>query len=134
VNHPEFHQFLLAERAHELEVDARRTRARSARRDTRSLVDGVVGLRLCTVHDDPALERLAQLEGRPLSAGRFVVAEVNGVVVAAQPLAGGPPLADPFRPTAQLLPLLRLRARQLEQAASGSYRRIGRLSLYRGRA
>jgi len=35
-------------------------------------------------------------------------------VVAALPLGGGEPLSDPFRPTAHLLPLLRLRASQLE--------------------
>ena len=37
--------------------------------------DEPVVLRLCTVHDDPALERLAVLEGRLLPSGRFVVAE-----------------------------------------------------------
>jgi hypothetical protein len=69
------------------------------------------------VHDDDALERLASLEGRPLQDGSFVVAEVGGRLVAAAPLDGGFPLADPFAPTAHLLPLLRLRARQIDAGA-----------------
>jgi len=73
-----------------------------------------VALRLCSVHDDDALERLAQREGRPGPQGRFVLAEVDGQLVAALPLRGGEPLTDPFRPTAHLLPLLRLRAAQLD--------------------
>jgi hypothetical protein len=36
-------------------------------------------------------------------------------VVTALRLRGGEPLTDPFRPTAHLLPLLRLRAAQLER-------------------
>jgi len=73
-----------------------------------------VALRLCSVHDDDALERLALLEGRAVPRGRFVLAEVEGEVVAALPLSGGDALTDPFRPTAHLLPLLRLRAGQIE--------------------
>jgi hypothetical protein len=72
-----------------------------------------VALRLCSVHDDDALERLAVLEGQPSPRGRFVLAEVDGEVVAALPLRGGRPLSDPFRATAHLVPLLRLRAAQL---------------------
>jgi hypothetical protein len=48
------------------------------------------------------------------------VAEVSGSIVAALPLAGGKPLADPFRPTAHLLPLLRLRADQLTRTPGRS--------------
>jgi hypothetical protein len=70
-------------------------------------------LRLCSVHDDDALARLAQLEGRPEPQGRHVVAEVRGFVVAALPLGPGSVIADPFRPTAHLIPLLELRAKQL---------------------
>jgi len=75
-----------------------------------------VALRLCRVHDDEALARLAQLEGRALPAGSFVVAEVGGSIVAALPLSGGAPLADPFRSTAQIMPLLKLRAAQIIDA------------------
>jgi hypothetical protein len=76
-----------------------------------------VELRLCRVDDDPALERLAMLEGRPAPAGRYVIAEVDGTVVAAMSLVSGAILADPFEPTAHLLPLLELRASQLAPEA-----------------
>jgi hypothetical protein len=72
-----------------------------------------VALRLYEVADDPMLEQLAALEGREVQHGRHLVAEVDGEVVAALPLAGGEPLADPFRPTAHLVPLMRRRAAQL---------------------
>jgi hypothetical protein len=64
--------------------------------------------------DEPALERLAALEGRKLAAGPFVLAEVGGEVVAAARLDGdGAPFADPFRPTADLCEVLRLCVRRL---------------------
>jgi hypothetical protein len=70
-------------------------------------------LRLYGVQDDEALARLAALEGRPTPNGQHVVAVVGGVLVAALPLGPGPTLADPFRPTAHVIPLLELRAKQL---------------------
>ncbi len=105
--HHEVRQFLAQDHAARLAVATWKQRSR------RGVEAPTVALRLNSVHDDAALQRLADLEGRPLPHDRFVVAEVDGAVVAAQPLAGGVPLADPFRPTAQLLPLLRLRAEQV---------------------
>ena len=66
-------------------------------------------IRFAEESDAVALDRLAQLEGRRLAAGRMLVAEVDGNVLAALPLAGGPALADPFRPTAALVEMLRMR-------------------------
>ncbi len=113
MNHPEIMQLLTTERVLMLQRDARRP-IRTARRatvaDTRD-----VELRLCRVGDDPELERLAELEGRPLPSGRLVVAVIRGRIVAALPLAGGPPLADPFMRTGHILPLLELRAAQLRE-------------------
>ena len=113
MNHPAFHEVFLADQARRLESNVRRAHldtppARPPREDIR------VALRLCTVHDTPALEALAALEGRPLPQGCFVVAEIDGALVAAQPLDGGQPFADPFRSTTHVLHLLRLRAQQLE--------------------
>jgi hypothetical protein len=70
-------------------------------------------LRLCSVSDDQAVADLAMLSGRPVPAGRLVVAVVDGRLVAALPLGGGQPLADPFERTEQLVRLLELRAAQL---------------------
>ena len=72
-----------------------------------------IELRLCRADDDPALERLAALNERPLAFGRFVVALSNGQLAAALPLAGGRVLTDPFVRTAHLLPLLEVRAEQI---------------------
>jgi hypothetical protein len=112
--HPDFRLELIHERAQRLEQALDRSRIRDDRPKRTSDTDGAVVLRLCSVRDDDALERLAMLEGRRVPRGRFVLAEVDGEVVAALPLRGGDPLTDPFRPTAHLLPLLRLRATQLE--------------------
>ena len=79
-------------------------------------------LRLTTIGDVEALQRLAALECLPAPDGRCVVAEVDGTLVAALPLCGGKVLADPFRHTAHLVPLLELRATQL-QAVAGRPRR-----------
>ena len=112
--HPDFRIELIHERQQRLEQAVTRTRLFAGDAPRPEVAVEAVGLRLCSVHDDEALERLATLEGRPGPRGRFVLAVVGGEVVAALPLGGGLPLTDPFRPTAQLLPLLRLRAAQLE--------------------
>jgi hypothetical protein len=95
---------------------APKTRTALLRREHQPAVDPPaesVTLRVARVHDDDALDRLAQLEGRPRPDGSQVVAEVGGTIVAALSLEAGPPLADPFRQTAHLIPLLELRVRQL---------------------
>ena len=110
--HPDFTRMLAADHIEQLRRDARVVRGRVSRpaADT-----GDVELRLCRVADDHDLDRLAELEGRPVPYGRMVVASVGGRVVAALPLAGGEALRDPFARTAHLLPLLELRAAQLRE-------------------
>jgi hypothetical protein len=75
-------------------------------------------IRMARAGDDAVLARLAQLDGHrppdpPLEHTRLLVAEVEGEVLAALPLDGNHPLADPFRPTASLVEMLELRATQL---------------------
>lgn len=113
--HPEFMRFRAAEHIETLRRDARRVRGMTRRPiiDTRD-----VELRLCRVADDPQLDLLAELEGRPTPHGRFVVAVVRGRIVAALPLMGGAPLRDPFARTEHLLRLLEVRAKQLREPAS----------------
>jgi hypothetical protein len=74
--------------------------------------DGVV-IRRSGPGDGHALSRLARLESRRPLAGPHVVAELGDQVVAAVSLHGGEAIADPFMPTADLVALLELRARQL---------------------
>jgi hypothetical protein len=108
--HPEIARIMATDRIDQLRRDGARRAATAA---APPLDATAVELRLCRVGDDPALDELAALEGRPLPAGRFVVVEVNGRVAAALPLCGGGPFADPFVRTAHLLPLLELRAAQI---------------------
>jgi hypothetical protein len=121
MNHPAFHEFFLAQETNHIEQVARRPRP--TRREPAALAAPEVILRLCTVHDDEALDRLAELEGKPLPRGRFVVALVDGALIAAQPLDGSEPFTDPFRATEQILPLMDLRVRQLTDG-NGRRRRL----------
>ena len=117
--HPEFVQFMAEERTREFEREAAQAvLAADARVVREAPVDQhAIAIRLGRVGDHDALERLAQLEGRRLPRGSFVLAEVDGEVAAAWPLDDdGPALADPFRRTDQLVSLLALRAAQLHRA------------------
>lgn len=123
---PQLRIDLMQSQQHDLERNARHAQLVADTATETPIVGEDVALRLCTVADDPALERLAELEGRLVPSGRHLVALVDGQLVASLPLVGGAPLADPFRPTAHLMPLLRLRAAQLEP-------RGGRLGALAGR-
>ena len=88
--HPDFLQMRIDERQRELEEQVRSAFvAPPGGRAAAGAEPEAVVLRLCSVHDDEALERIAALEGLPVAAGRHVVAEVDGAIVASLPLAGG---------------------------------------------
>lgn len=73
-----------------------------------SHLDPAVVIRAARGSDGTALENLARLDSqRPLD-GDVMVAEQDGRIVAA--VAGARTIADPFRPTADVVALLRLRA------------------------
>ena len=103
--HPEFLQVAITDHKSELERRASFAQFQRVRAEPTESTAAVV-LRLCSVHDDEALDRLAALEGQPAPTGRHLLAEVDGTVVAALPLGHGRPLADPFRATAHLMPQL----------------------------
>jgi hypothetical protein len=118
--HPEIIRMLARERQLDLMRAAERDRlvraAQSAHADhVAASVNDHVTLRLDRVSDSPALYDLAELSGRRAVEGRYVVSEVEGRLVAAVPLDGGTPLADPFVRTFHLLPLLELRAAQIRR-------------------
>jgi hypothetical protein len=69
-----------------------------------------VTLRSADEADRDALDRLAQLDSRPLSPGPHLVAERGGRIEAAVSLATGELVADPFHRTAELCQLLRCHA------------------------
>jgi hypothetical protein len=74
-----------------------------------------IELRLSACRDE--LERLAQLSERPLHEGDWIVADVDGVAVAAVSVEDGATVYDPFEPTSQALSLLKLRRKQVLAAA-----------------
>jgi hypothetical protein len=76
--------------------------------------------------DGPALARLAALDSSSVPPGELVVAEAGDDLVAALGLGGGAAIADPFRRTAEIVALLRLRAGQLAPARGGGGVRSGR--------
>ncbi len=110
--HPDIMRFLAKEHVATLREAGRRI---PRVRETHTVDLSGIELRLCRVADDPQLEALAELAECPLPFGRFVVASVDGRIVAALPLAGGRALRDPFVRTAHLMPLLELRAAQLRE-------------------
>jgi hypothetical protein len=71
-----------------------------------------ISIRPAVPADRPALERLAILDSAHLPAGDLLVAEVDGELVAALNRDSGFAIADPFRPTADVVELLRLRTRE----------------------
>ena len=91
---------------HRLAARVRREAA-AARR-----IDEVV-IRKAAKADARGLERLAQLDEAPVPAGPTLVAEVDGRLVAALPLDGGRPVADPFVASAPVVKLLQVRAAQV---------------------
>jgi hypothetical protein len=60
--------------------------------------------------DEPALRKLAALDSKTLPSGELIVAEISGEVVAAYSPERASAIADPFRRTADVVDLLRVRA------------------------
>ncbi|MEZ0293162.1 MAG: hypothetical protein ACAH82_11505 [Solirubrobacteraceae bacterium] len=71
-------------------------------------LDPTVVIRAARGSDGGVLEALARVDSQRPLAGEVLLAEQDGVVVAA--LAGERIIADPFRPTADVVALLRLHA------------------------
>jgi len=66
-----------------------------------------ISLRRAVSADDAALHRLAQLDSQRLPAGTHLVAERDGVLIAALAQPSGATIADPFVASADAVALLR---------------------------
>jgi hypothetical protein len=77
-----------------------------------------VTLRICGPEDGTALRRLAGRDSAMPLDGTVLLAEVAGEPRAAIALETGRVIADPFAPTAELVDLLRARAKQLRQPST----------------
>jgi hypothetical protein len=82
---------------------------------TRPHTDPAVLIRAARGSDGAALENLARMDSQRPLGGDVLLAEQDGAIVAA--IAGDRTIADPFRPTADVLALLRMHA---DGAADGS--------------
>ena len=67
-------------------------------------------IRLARKDDRASLAILAQLDSGHAPADPVLLAEADGGIVAAVSLLDGTAVADPFRPTADVVDLLRVRA------------------------
>jgi hypothetical protein len=74
-----------------------------------------VTIRWALPADLSALERLAALDSKQLPAGPLLVAEVGEELWAAFSVLDGIAVADPFRPSADLVGLLSQRAAQIRE-------------------
>jgi hypothetical protein len=114
--HPELMRQVAMARMADLQRDARRyRRVRAASAHPYHPVRMSIQLRLSECLDE--LERLAALSERQLHEGDWIVADVDGVPVAAVSVDDGTTVYDPFRPTSQAVSLLRLRRKQFLAAA-----------------
>lgn len=95
-------------------------------------IDATYTIRRAGAHDDLTVARLAELDTAPSLRGICLIAERDGMPVAACEIASGRVIADPFKPTADVVDLLETRARALRHEDDGrghrfSLRRLGRL-------
>jgi len=70
-------------------------------------------IRQATIDDQTALERLAALDSQRALSGSALIGEIDGTPAAAISLTDGRVVADPFKLTAQLVPVLMMRRRSL---------------------
>jgi len=129
--------FLSRELAHEHIRDLREAAARNGGREHREVRPErdpatPVTVRRFAERDIDAVRLLAALDSKRMPVGAVLVAERGGEVVAALELETSSVLADPFKPTADLVELLKLSARQL-QAEKATPIRWTRLTMPRGR-
>jgi hypothetical protein len=89
--------------------------------------------RMAVAEDAPNVRRLAALDSQSPLSGPVLMGEINGVPAAAISLSSGRVVADPFRPTAELVATMRLRAAALtgERRTSLRERVLGGLRVTR---
>ncbi len=104
---------------------ARNLTRRQAQPGPRVAAEKSVTLRFGVPADENRLARLAALDSSKPPAEPILIAEVEGQLLAALALSDGSVVADPFRPTADVIDLLRARAHQLD--GNSPIRRSGRL-------
>jgi hypothetical protein len=114
------------------ESATRASRDRGDKQPGRDLTSRIT-VRRFAERDIDAVRLLAALDSKRMPTGGVLVAEEEGVVLAALPLDGGEALADPFKPTAHVVALLKLRAAQIQTMDRTHAMRWNRFHMPRGR-
>jgi hypothetical protein len=91
------------------------------------MTDTSLTIRLADAADSTALVRLAALDSASPPTGDALVAQVDREIWAAVEVDTGAAIADPFRPSGDLVELLRLRAGGVNGGRSRERRTLGRL-------
>jgi hypothetical protein len=84
-------------------------------------------IRRATAADAFALRRLAAIDSAAPPTGDVLLAEMGNELWAAVSLDSGTAIADPFRPSGDLVELLRFRAERLHRDERGQRRALARL-------
>jgi hypothetical protein len=92
-----------------------------------------IAIRLATPADADGLEYLSELDGRRLPKGQALIGELEGQLVAAVPVGEGTAISNPFVATAELVDLLRLRARQISPPLTVRERALARVATASGK-
>jgi hypothetical protein len=95
------------------------------------MTDRTLTIRRADAADTGSLVRLAALDSASPPTGNALLAEIGDEVWAALEIDSGAAIADPFRPSADLVDLLRLRASLLQDAAARERRGLARRLLPR---
>ena len=91
------------------------------------MTDLSLTIRRAGVADSGALVRLAALDSAKPPAGDSLVAEVGGELWAAVEIESGAAIADPFRPSDDLVELLRFRAERVRREGTSRRRSLAAL-------
>ena len=91
---------------------------------------GELLIRVARADDRPALDDLAARDSRPRLQGDALIAELDGIIVAALSLKDGQLIADPWKRTAVIGDHLRLRASSITAATvpAGPLKRLLRIA------
>jgi hypothetical protein len=117
MNHSDFYLAVIRQRASDADARAQMLGPiLAARRDEpASAAPEPLTVRLAVAADWPALTRVAELDSAILPGAPMLVAERDGRLLAALSLSDHAVVADPFVPTADVVALLELRARQIRR-------------------
>jgi hypothetical protein len=92
-----------------------------------TMTDTTFTIRHADAHDGYAIHRLAAIDSASAPAGDVLLAEVDGELWAALEIETGSAIADPFRPSGELVELLRFHAEGAATERRAERRRLPRL-------